>query len=85
MEEAMSFDLPLDMWDDFDSGEDQEPVEIEYVKIVGETPLALRLEMSDDLWEPDRCWIPKSQIHDHDPIKKTLSIPEWLAVENDLI
>ncbi len=65
-----------------------ELVDIEYVSIVRETDLAVQYQINDDLFDPQRVWIPKSQIEDEceeDDGSGTITIPEWLAIEKRLI
>lgn len=61
----------------------REPVEIRYYKIVRETDLATQYDLSDNPFEPDRHWLPKSQVVDDDGTN--IIIPEWLAIQEGLV
>ena len=56
---------------------------IPYCRRVKETDLAIQYDMSDDPFNPDRHWIPKSQIIEDDG--ESITIPEWLAAEKGLV
>jgi len=62
-----------------------EMVEFEDVTVVRETDAAILCDI-----DGDEVWIPKSQIHDDSEVYEmstsgTLIIPEWLAVEKELV
>jgi hypothetical protein len=55
-------------------------IELEYIKILHEKLLSYRFAFP----EAD-VWLPKSQIVEMDEDHKTVTIPEWLAVEKELV
>jgi len=62
-------------------------VEVVYQKRIKETDYAVQYELSTNLFEPWRVWIPKSQIVDED-VKPDgtliVMVPEWLAEADGL-
>jgi hypothetical protein len=59
--------------------------EIPYIRIVKETGLAWLVLFNDDNPIcPQQEWLPKSQC-EIDEDEETISIPEWLCLEKDLI
>ncbi len=78
--------LPLSN-DDREDDPKRARVEVAYVKLVRETALARLYQLNDDPWEPDRIWLPKSQIVDDDMDtrgRRFVLIPQWLAEEKNL-
>lgn len=65
----------------------QDLVEVVYQKRIKETDYAVQYELSTNVFEPWRVWIPKSQIVDED-VKPdgtlTVLVPEWLATNDGL-
>jgi len=66
-----------------EDGPDQEPVTVDYFEIVRETAAAVLLKMEDDIFA-ERIWVPKSQVSFNE-IARTVTMPEWLALEKGLI
>ena len=58
-------------------------VEILYNKVIAESDLAYRLELSFDIFKPNRMWFPKSQIQRMEDNK--IYISQWLAIEKGLV
>lgn len=60
-------------------GHGREPVEVTYDEHEHETGSAHKFIIDDEVY-----WIPKSQMEDWDPNRRTFTIPEWLAIEKGL-
>jgi len=61
---------------------DTEPVEVTYDAEVEESETdRAKLFYIDG----SKVWIPKSQIIDEDSDESTVTIPEWLAIEKELV
>ena len=58
----------------------QDLIDVDFDDILAETPKAILFFMGDS-----KMWLPKSQIKELDLIEHTFMIPEWLAIEKDLI
>ena len=59
------------------------PVVIPFDDIIRQTPEATLFDTGDE-----EVWLPKSQIlevDDSDPERKTVTIPEWLAIDKELV
>ena len=59
------------------------PVVIPFDDIIHQTPEAIFFDMGDE-----EVWLPKSQIievDDSNPKRKTVTIPEWLAIDKELV
>jgi hypothetical protein len=54
--------------------------QIEYDDIVAETPSAILISIDDR-----DVWIPKSQIEFHNKDSCYMEIPEWLAIDKELV
>jgi hypothetical protein len=57
-----------------------EPVVIVYDRIEHETDAAILIVL-----DTEKYWIPKSQVIDHDEAGNAIEIPEWLAIEKELV
>lgn len=71
------------MYYDHDDNDGSDIVEVPYRCFVRETAMAKQYSFGTDPFEPNRQWIPKSQIIEDDG--KTITIPQWLAQQKDLI
>jgi len=64
--------------------EDDEKIEVDYIRVVKETKKAWLFLLDDsDPFDPNQVWIPKSQaeiISD-----EVFELAEWLVVEKDLV
>ena len=58
----------------------QDLIDVDFDDILAETPKAILFFMGDS-----KMWLPKSQIKELDLKERTFMIPEWLAIEKDLI
>lgn len=58
---------------------EREELTFDYDKIIQETPNAVLLSIFDT-----DIWLPKSEI-ELDKSAKTVYMPEWLAIEKDLV
>ncbi len=56
-----------------------EPIEIEDGVVIHETELAYKFVSGDDT-----TWLPKSECT-WDPDNRTMTVPEWLAIEKGLV
>jgi hypothetical protein len=59
-------------------GRNDEPVEIEFDEVEHETSDSVLFLIGDD-----KVWLPKSQIIEQDD--GVVTIPEWLAIDRDLV
>lgn len=59
---------------------DQRDVELTYINVLYETAAAILFEFPEG-----EVWVPKSQIVDHDEESREVVIPEWLAIEKELV
>lgn len=77
-----------DRFNDYENQYDEvdrfELVEVNFQKVTRETDLAYQLELSDDPFEQNRIWLPKSQISGFME-EKRIFIPQWLAEEKGLV
>lgn len=67
----------------------REPTEVDVVTVKRETDMAILIVVMENAIRRE-VWIPKSQIHDDSEVwadgdKGTLVIPEWLALDKELI
>jgi len=62
---------------------DRDIVEVPYRCFIRETAMAKQYSFGDNPFEPNRRWIPKSQIIEDDG--KMITIPAWLATEKGLV
>ena len=60
-------------------------ITIDFVEVLKETDLAwLLLLDSSDPWKPVKEWFPRS-VCEIDEDEGVISVPEWLAIEKELI
>jgi len=62
---------------------DSDVVEVPYRCFIRETAMAKQYSFGDNPFEPNRQWIPKSQIIEDDG--EQISIPYWLAQAKELV
>lgn len=61
----------------------QETIEISFVELVNETAAAWLLQLEEGIFGKKE-WFPKSQC-ELDESGRTIEVPEWLAIEKELV
>jgi hypothetical protein len=83
--EAMGDGADYDLDRMYDHDEVKEVITFSFEKLIRETELAWRLLLdSSDFLNPQKEWFPKSRCS-LDEDDNTIAVPEWLAIEKDLL
>ena len=57
-----------------------EPVELSYTELVVERDESILFEI-----DSRPIWLPRSEIVEHDAERKVVTIPEWLAIDREVV